>query len=199
MKNLKLIGIAMAAALACFAAVGAGPAGATVLCKTSAKPCTEDYGAGTKFAAQLPFEMDMRWTKEPGGDTCFFSSLSGETSNTGGAGSRVIVPLSKLSWTSCGGTWETLKAGTLEIEIAKEGNANPVRLKGTEFRSGGCTYSTGTGIQAGILTNSGFGAVAPRLWINATVAWVSGGLCSPWARWEAIYEVTAPTPLYVAS
>jgi len=201
MKNLKLLGIAVAVALACSVAVGAGPASATVLCKTVAKPCKEDYAAGTKVSLQLPFGMDMHWTKEGlGGDTCTFSSLAGQTSNTGGVGSKVVVALSSVSWTSCGAAWETLKAGTLEIEYANEGARNPVTFKGTEFRSGGCTYSAGTGIEAGVLTKPEPEGSAAKMYINGTFPRVAGSLaCSPWARWEAIYEVTAPKPLYVAA
>jgi hypothetical protein len=199
MKNLKLFGLAAMAILA-LSVVGAGSASATVLCKTAANPCVSDYGVGTKITMQLPFGLDMKWTKEPGGDTCTYSSLAGEVSKTGGLGSKVAVQLTSLSWTSCGGTWETLKPGSFEVEYGGEGTQNPVTLKSTEVRVGGCTYSAGTGIAAGRLTRPESESAAAQMYIIATMPRVGGALsCSPWARWEAIYEVTAPKPLYVAA
>jgi hypothetical protein len=198
MKYLKTYGLAAVVALA-FAAIGAGSASATVLCKTN--PCTEKYFAGTKVSMQLPTGFDMRWTANEGlgSGTCSFSTLTGETSNFGGVGARVSVPLSKVSWTTCGSsTWETLKTGVLEIKYANEGLRNEVFLKGTEWRvePAACTYSAGAETKVGSLTPSLEGSAA-EMHIEATFAKVAGSpFCSHTEIWEGNYEVTAPKPLY---
>ena len=195
MKNLKIFGLAAVAVFACCAAIGAGSASATVLCKTNTKPCTEDYAAGTKVTMQLPSGFDMKWTGL--GDTCSFSTVAGETTNTGGSGSAVTVKLTGLSWTSCGLTWEVLKLGTLEIKYGNEGLQNDVILKGTEWRAAGCAYSAGSETKIGVITPS-FEGSAGRMDIQGVFARVSGGFCPATATWEAIDEITAPKPLYVA-
>jgi hypothetical protein len=195
MKHLKMLGLAAVAVTALTALAGTSSASATVLCKTNTNPCTEDYAAGTKVTMKLPSGFDMKWTGV--GDTCLFSSLAGETSNTGGSGSTVSVKLSEVSWTSCTLTWEPLKIGTLEIKYANGGLQNDLTLKGTEWRVSGCTYSAGSGTKIGVITPSIEGSVA-KVSIQATFARVSGGFCSSTVTWEGNYEVTAPNPLYVA-
>jgi hypothetical protein len=67
MNHLKMLGLAVVVAV-CLAVFAAGPASATVLCKTATSPCSEKWKPGTLFDFSLqgtgvwedPFEIKFQ-------------------------------------------------------------------------------------------------------------------------------------------
>jgi hypothetical protein len=202
MKHLKMLGLATLTAMALIAVVGAASASATVLCKTSTNPCTEDYPAGTEFNAATEAARSVLF--KGGGvavNTCTEAKISGKTTNTGGLGSPVVVSLSSFVWGGCTKTTEVIKAGPMEIYYAKSeiGAIGTVTMKEFEWKEGSCTYGW-TNQDIGQITGSATeGGSKAKLYVDATYPLVAGGFpCPMTATWADIYVISTPNPLNFA-
>jgi len=205
MKYLKMLGLAVVAALVLSALAGAGTASATVLCKEDPipkSPCGSDFPSGTVIKGQLPAGVSNLWRRSGKViDTCTAATLVGVTSNTGGFSSSVFVPLSSLTWTGCTTTREVLKPGTLEISYtgATE-TVGTLKLKEIQFKEAGCTYGYGsTPVHVGRMKKSATALSPATFEIEATFGPISGFPCFESVELESFYSLTAPLPLYVST
>jgi hypothetical protein len=196
MEHLKMLGLAVIAALGLLALVGVGTASATRLCTDSA--CNTVYPTGTSFHATLVPETSS--TGKSGSvtiSTCTESTASGNTQNETGA--SIVISGVNIQTGSCSQTTHTLAAGSLSImrtglntgEVIAKGNAVTQGIFGTS-----CTYGTGEGVKLGTFT----GGSPAVMKINALLPRIAGGfLCPSPATWTAEYVVTSPHALYVGA
>lgn len=203
MKYVKMLGLAVMAAMALMAFIGAGTASATVLCKTATNPCTEKYG-DVEMHAVLEGTATLETTAGTALATCTVGTMSGTVAKTGSSTETVSGPMGALTWgpkgEGCNQVVSTLKTGSLEVHYTS-GNNGSVTASATEVTveiSGvSCRYESGAGLNLGTLT----GGKPATLTVNTVVNEVSPGqfLCPDDARWTAAYEVTSPNPLYVSN
>lgn len=204
MKYVRMLGLAVVAAMALMAFVGAGSASATVLCKTNTNPCTSKWTAGTNLEFTLKNGTSAIW-KGTGGETlktCTGAKLRGEITSAGSASETVKLKVLEDSWTSCTNATTTIKTGELEIHSITGSTNGTITYKGAEFTTkdpvfGDCSYGTGaSGIDLGTLTASGTGDTV--IDVNAFLAPV-GGFCCPEVVWQEEFTITSPkeTPLFV--
>lgn len=204
MKHLKMLGLAVVAAAALTALLGAGTASATELCSTNTSPCTGTmYGAGTALEAKLTATAKLETTGGTVLDECAGGGIAGTISNAGGATETVkgAVAAAGLTWTGCTFSTTTTEAGELEIHTAganADGNGT-LTAKGfgvqiaTVF--GNCTYGFSPTVAGDLGTLKG--GSSATIEISALVPLKAGALCPAEARWTANYEVVKPRPLYV--
>jgi len=205
MKYLKMLGLAVTAAVALMAFVGAGSASATELCSSNTNPCS-----GTMYPAKTQIKSNLKAGTEAvlkaGFATvkCKASTVNGETSNTGSSTETVSGPITTLNFGECNCEVEVLKNGSLEIHGSGTGNGT-LTGKSSEVTincSGvACIFGTAsTGTTIGTAT----GGNPATLAANAKLPWIAGDssnsvctLGTGTGSWTASYEVTAPAPLFV--
>ncbi|HEV2858724.1 MAG TPA: hypothetical protein VGW80_10015 [Solirubrobacterales bacterium] len=206
MKYAKMLGLALVAAAALMAFVGAGTASATKLCKNNLNTttCSESYGTGTVIDATLAGEKPSAILETTGGtvlDTCTSSTVKGKTATAGSSTETVKGPIEELTWGGCTKETKTLTTGELEIHHIAGTDNGTLTAKDTQvtvnglFENESCVYGAGTGTDLGVVT----GGATATITINALVKRVTGGFsCPAETRWTASYTVTAPKPLYVS-
>jgi hypothetical protein len=202
MKYLATFATAALAALALSAVAGVGAAGAeTTLCKATESSCSEgqtwheveiktNLVSGTKSVLTPSSELP---TIE-----CSVSEVEGKTeTRTTPEGN-----MSKLSFSSCNQTVETLEKGKLQVHYDAEDNgtvtASGVRVR-VKALFGSLSCDFGGTVSSGLTLTGG---TSPKLDTTATVPMIqeTGFIeCPASAVWHAEYEVTNPTPLYVGS
>lgn len=204
MKYLKMLGLAVVAAAAVMAFVGAGSASATTL------TCTNPEGSGTKVVC--PAGTEIVATAESSlllkagfaNITCTESTVGGKTSNAGSSTETVKGAIETLTFNGCNATVTVIKKGTLEIHTHTEGVTNSI---GTVTGAGSevtvstlgvsCVYGTsntdiGTLTGSPHTTSTGVGPTA-TFDINANLPKISGGFaCASPAAWEGKYKITKP-------
>jgi hypothetical protein len=195
MKYLK--GLAVAAAMAAvFVVFGAGPASATVICKTKTSPCGSPYLKGTTFKSVLTpgttavFKAGFKTIE------CTEGSGSVEMTTSGSATETVKGVTKTLSFGGCNTEFKVLKTGTGEIHWTSK-TSGTFTAEGMEVTASelgvDCVY--GGKISSGITLNGG---EKPTITINAKVSKISGSfLCSDPGTMTASLTVTDPIPLYV--
>jgi hypothetical protein len=216
MKHLKILGLAVVAAAALTALLGAGTASATELCKMTETPCTDNnmYTAGTHFDAMLvagttatiPTNIDTLGCKQ--------STISGELTTTGGATTTAVKgSITGLSFTECEDSFGTECAVTEEFLPASLEITGGGTTAGSTF-SFKITSKAGVHVECGALFNCTFFTSAATLaganqngttpsggtpFITANNVNLSriGGFCPSNGTWSAKYEVTEPMPLFV--
>jgi hypothetical protein len=204
MKHLKMLGLALFAAAALTALLGAGTASATELCSTNTSPCTGTmYPAGTVIEASLTGMAKLANTEGTVLDECTGGGVVATTTNTGGATETVKAPVatSGLTWTGCTRTTTTTAGGELEIHTDSEKSDGNGTLTAKGFTVsistilGTCAYGFGgTATDLGTLKGGSPATIA----INVLVAKQSGSaLCPAQAVWTANYQVVKPKPLFV--
>ena len=134
---------------------------------------------------------------------CKGSSISGKTSNTGGATETVKENIETLTFTGCSSTVSVLSKGTLEFHTAGaspngNGTLTSSSAELTILAGGiGCIYKTSS-TDVGLVTGSATTGKTAALDIEASLS-KSGGsfLCPSTAKMTGIYKVTAPDTLNV--
>lgn len=199
MKYLKLSGLAGVMVSAAAILVMAGAASATVLCKEEKNPCgLSDYPVGTELKVEQMPENTMRWKAgESTVDECGGSSFVGKTSNTGGLGTAVTVPLSTFTFGSCPKTREITKFGQLEISYVstEEKSQAWIVLSQLTWKEGACTYE-GKNITIGAIRKPESGKTT--VLIDAVYPLLSGLGCTSTITFAATYKVVSPLPLFVS-
>jgi hypothetical protein len=199
MKYIKMLGLAVVAAAAVMAFIGAGTASATVLCKTATNPCTEKHGDVTIHGTLVGSA-----TLESGSevlDTCTASMIHGKVEQTGSATSTVSGKISELTWGSCTNPTTTVTLGSLEIHHIAGTNNGTLTAIGTEVTVSGifgvsCTYGAGTGLDLGTVK----GGSPSIITISTKVKKTAGSfVCPSEPTWTAEYKVTEPSPLFVSA
>jgi hypothetical protein len=209
MKYLKMLGLAAVAALALTAVLGAGSASAaTFLCKTNANPCPEHYPTGTAFSGSLEPGLHSTLITNLGHVTCKKSAVSGKTTTTEGHGE-----ITSLTYTECTdpfGNPCTVKAVnlpyTVDITTTTAGVVNSNGLMTVTPKAGG-TGNPGAIVECGSFMNCKFtssalklhvtGGAPATLFANKVPLNREGGFCPSESFWDASYNITAPSPLYV--
>ena len=197
MKHLKMFGLAVMAAAALMAVVGAGTASATAL-----------YNNGTKLAENAEISSTLSSTAKlgtTGGETlvtCTSGGVNGTISNAGGSGVDVVGNITSLTWGGCNHTTNTTANGSLSITYT-EGMNGTVKGSGSKVTVSilgvSCEYGSNK-TELGTATGTTEGEGNATIAINTVVEKVGGSfLCPSDATWQAEYEVTSPTPLSVAS
>jgi hypothetical protein len=203
MKYVKMLGLAAVAAAALMAFVGAGTASAeTTLCEVTENSCSSAnmYPTGTEIKASLVGGTKAVLTPSNELPTieCSVSEVEGKTETT----TTPEGNNTKLSFTSCNQTVETLEKGKLQIHYDAEDNGSltasgvRVRVKAL-FGSLSCDF--GGNVTSGLTATGG---TSPKVDATATIPMIqeTGFIeCPKSAVWHAEYNVTSPSPLYVSS
>jgi hypothetical protein len=217
MKHLKIIGLAVVAASALMALMGASSAfaGTTSLCKVSTEPCPagSQYPAGTKLKGSTPAgEPALLTTSKAIGTVECASTVEGETSEETAVGLKGKV--TALTWANC---VLNGKACTVESVNLKNGvgTATPYAARLTTEATAGAgngglyvtastTGNPGAKVVCGEVINctyttaeaklSAFGGAALTAFAKATEVALTGtgGKC-PAAKWDAKYVISLPT------
>ncbi|HET7454205.1 MAG TPA: hypothetical protein VFJ76_01675 [Solirubrobacterales bacterium] len=204
MKHLKMLGLAVVAAAALMAFVGAGTASATKLCKDSA--CAEDYPAETEIKSSLSGSAILETIGGVTLDTCSGGEVNGKTPAT--EGEPLSGNISALTWEGCTRTTDTTVNGSLAIKRVLVENENKELVpngNGTVTGSGSsvtvngifgtsCVYGTGTNTPLGTLVGGNPATITINALVPRTVA---NALCPAETRWTASYTVTSPKPLFI--
>jgi hypothetical protein len=155
--------------------------------------------SGTSIAAEAEGTTILH---PPIGDIeCKKSSVSGKTTNTGGATETVKGNIESLSFAECNATVTVLAKGSLEVHTrtaSADGNGTPTST-GTEvtveFVGFHCIFKTSS-TDLGTLTGSeNTGGTHATLDIAATIPRTggrSGAFCGSTAQWTGSYLFTSP-------
>ena len=204
MKNLKMLGLAAAAALALTALIGVSSASATVLCSEYTRECPagKGYGSGTVIDATMEAGTSsvIRDTAGTVLATCTGGTFKGETTGAGTKETAVPGVLQSLTFTGCAQTLTVLKTGKMNILYAGPNTNGTLTFAETRLTvtSAGqsCVYTTGVGIHVAVMT-SDESLTYPKVHVNATLTKETGGAsCQAHVVWQAAYQITSPKPLY---
>lgn len=135
MKYAKILGLALVAAAALIAFVGAGSASATVLCKNGTSPCSEIYGAGTTIKGK---STNAVLTSNLATVACTESNTTAEVTNQGSASTTVTGTITALSFSGC-----TASAGTVSCEVSVNNLPYHAEVHWTSGVNGTLTASSG--------------------------------------------------------
>lgn len=202
MKYLKMLGLAVMAAAALTAILGASSASASTLCTATETPCSAAHK--DKFLHAVLEAGSSAYLIETGGTTasplvtCTESTVTAESEETGSSTETEKGLVKNLSFGGCNHTTNVIAGGTLEVHhIAgtDNGTVTSKEAKVTVSIIGvSCVYGSQNGLDIGELT----GGLMATMDINAVVNLVEGGFfCPKTAIWEGKYTVTEPEPLYV--
>lgn len=204
MKNMKILGLGLLAALAAMAFLGAGTASATKLCSVNTSPCPagNTYGKGTAIKAQLVAGTTSTMASGFVNISCTESTISGKTTSEGGAGA-VTGTISSVTWKGCTSGLGACTASALNTpwsaEVTGSGGNGTMSISGAggKFTCGGvtCEYAAS---KASVSVSGGNPATIKAS--NISFSKTGGGfLCSSTASWSGTYEATAPKPLFIVS
>jgi hypothetical protein len=212
MKYIKMLGLAVVAAAALMAMVGAGTASAKegVLCSTATDPCTSKWAVPTTLDFSLTSGTTAKLVDTSNNtlDSCTTSTVHGVLTANPSASGTATGEISKegLTWGvggSCTVTTDTIVPGKLVIE-AEDNSGNGWVYEDTGSKTevtvnvfSSCNYGVEGGTRIGTLKEG-----KPATFIaNAVAKKLAGGfLCPETTKWTASYELTAPkeTTLYVS-
>lgn len=207
MKNIKMFGIVVGAALTAMAIAGVGSASATSLCAVREDPCSAEnkYAVGAEVRANLesgtPAELEAGFLTIE----CSESMITGKTTK---AGMPIIGEASSVTFGNC--NCGVVKATNLPyaVEVEKSG-ADTASLTGESSGKGNpggevtcagvhCVYEKAT-VSATVETGSpARAAVETALTINMAKSDLLCLLAGTTATWRANYEVVSPNPVFVA-
>lgn len=185
-KHLAAVGIVALGVLAL-----ATPASATVLCQEEKDPCPAAYPVGTEITGELRSGEKTLFTGFA--DSCTESSFTAEVTNAGGSSSTVTIAFNSLSWGGCGRGKQVVNAGSLELHHWSKSFEGRGTWTGLVYKDVGfCTYTVGaTGVNTALVDGSPHGEL-----LVETLATAPG---CPNQTWEAIFTLTAPSPIYVTA
>lgn len=197
MRNLKLLLLAGAVAVALTALAGVASASATVLTCGSGARCAE--GTTLKAASESKAVLDT----SVGNVECE-STVEVTPENT--IGETVHGPISSLGFTGCGSDTVTVLAnGSLSIAAisgTSNGSLTSTGTRVTVVHLGvHCIYETSS-TKIGTVTGSTSTGSNATFDVSASVPRVGGtggAFCGSSASWTGSYEVTSPNPLDVDS
>lgn len=204
MKHLKMMGLAIVAALAVMAMAGAGTASASgTACTTNTTPCGSLLANGTKITAQLKAGTDAVLTTNIGNVTCLKSTVGGVLNTANPAHGEIT----SLTFTECtlNGNICTVKAtpppytvtgiatggGNGDLTITQKTGGN---VPGASVECGifiNCTFSSGD------ITLGFTGGTPPIIKAASVPLSRSGGICPSTSLWDAEYEMTSPKTLFL--
>jgi hypothetical protein len=205
MKHVKMLGLAVVAAAALMAFVGAGTASANGrICSTATNPCGSPWPTGTFIEFSLKSGTSARLTTTEGStlDTCTSSSVNG-TLEKNSAGSTAEGKNSAVNWGGCTVTTDTILPGGLKITAEGGGNgtvSSNAKIEVTVNVFSSCNYGVEANSPIGTL-DEGLGSAA-KFTANAIAKKLNGGfLCPETTKWTAEYVLTKPsnTTMYISN
>ena len=198
MKHLKMLGLAVVAAMALMAMVGAGSASATALYNGATKL---GVGATIDFSNVGPVKLTNTAGTEVL-DECTGSTVKGTISQAGGAGVAVKGNISELTWSGCTVPTTTDEKGGLEViwTAGTEGTVKASAEIGVTINTiffGVCKYGVKAGNHLGTIKSSAAGTA--QFTANATATKLAGSnfACPETTKWIAAYQSTTPHNLRV--
>jgi hypothetical protein len=205
-KHLKMLGLAVVAAAALTAFIGAGTASATELCSTATTPCSgTKYLSGTKIEAtstKAVLKTNILTV------TCTHSVIAGETTSNGGA-TAVTGKTTTLDFTGCtdnNGKACTVSSTSLGNASVSGGTAsttgkfnyNVTSKTGAHVNCSGlsCNFNLTSATLPGQNTVGGTPTVKAE---EVELERESGFefLCPTTSTWTATYTIIKPDPLFV--
>jgi hypothetical protein len=201
MKHLKMLGLL--AVTAALAAVFAGSASATVICKNNLNTsvCSEPYPVGTEGTASLKAGTSMKLTDTSGNtlDTCTGSTIKSTLEKAGSATSTVKSGVSTMTFSGCTVTTDTVNGGYGELHhIAgtDNGSLTTFNTQVTVNVFSSCVYGPSNGANIGTTVGGNPG----HLTLNMVAIKISGGfLCPETTRVTGEYVATSPTNAWVSA
>jgi hypothetical protein len=104
----------------------------------------------------------------------------------------VTIGFTSLSWGGCGIPRQVVKGGSLELHHLSKSFEGRGTWTGLVYKDGFCTYTVGaTGVNTALVAGSPHGEL-----LVETISTAPG--CSN-QTWQAIFTLTAPSPLYVTA
>jgi len=202
MKHLKTLGLAVIAAAALMAFLGAGTASATVICKNNlnTEKCSEPWPIGTEGTASLVGSAKLEDTSGNTLNTCTGSTVTGKLKSQG-AGVPALSELSTLTWSGCIFTTKTVNPGSGELTWIKGTDNGTLVTHNTEVTIntvlfGSCTYGTGAALDMGTTIGGNPGSLT----INTLISRLGANFACPMtARFTAKYVATSPTNGWVSN
>jgi hypothetical protein len=212
MKYLKMLGLAVIAAAAVTAFLGAGSASATVLCTENTEPCNTEHPAGKMYK---PGDLihgvatDPLLTASPE-ITCASSTVTLEVSTTGSAATSPTGKITELTFSTCKvnsgifsgtpctvtsirkpysatATLGTKPNGTLTV--VSGGSGSP----GAKIICGGFLECTFSNTDFSLPITGGAANVAAVTAKEVPLTIEGGGFgCPASAKWDAVYKATTP-------
>jgi hypothetical protein len=210
MKLIKVFGLAMVAAVAAMAFVGAGSAsaeaGTVALCKKPTLTCaaTDQYPAGTVITASL----------KPGTKAVLTGGLKVEcevsnikiTTEGASLGSSILGKVTEALWNKCSGCTEVKSLGIPWLgHLTSLGNlVGLLNILSPKVLLSKCAFGAGCIAESPEVSLEVDTASQPAtvLAINEPLKLSAdtGTFCpASSGTWNATYEVLSPTPLYVES
>ena len=207
MKHVKMLGLAVVAAAALMAFVGAGTASATKLCESGqTTACVTAVGSGKtlKFSAEETVKLTGPFSLLI--DTCLKSTVEGPTTSAGGgAGVPVTGSVEVLTFEECTRPTTVGPKGTLSVSSIAGTDNGTVSSSGATVTIheipgfGTCSFITAAaGTDIGTLTGST--TKAATFDIAATIPSETSGC--PSGTWSGKYiatEAAGTTPIYTVS
>jgi hypothetical protein len=209
MKQLKMLGLAVTAAAALGAFLGAGSAVATEACNVNQSPCPEAdmYDTGQEYHAVLKAGTTSVLTG-PLAVVAQASTFKGSQENTGGSTETLkikgeILTFGRASVTGVCDEAHTTVTTNIQptLEVHSEGSGNgTVTMKGFTITvvCGSVTCKYAGEVTTGLTIKGGDPAI---LIANKAPLPVEGGsgefFCGKKAEWDAEYELEMPEPLWI--
>jgi hypothetical protein len=218
MKYAKMLGLAVVAAAALTAFVGAGTASAKegVLCSTTSNPCNSKWAVGTVLDFSLKSGTSVKMTNKANGetlDTCkgTGTTIKGKLTANPAASGTATGEITELLWKECTFPTTTVAgfAGKLTVErIAGTSNGTVRADAETRFTFnsvlfGSCVYGFKSGAHLGVITEGTAATPATFKTENAELERLTGSqaVCPEKQQLTAEYVLTEPktTTLSVSS
>jgi hypothetical protein len=206
-KHLKMLGLAVVAAAALTAFIGAGTASATELCSTATTPCS-----GTKYLSGTAIEATSTkavLVTNITTVTCTHSVITGDTTSSGGSGVSVTGKTTSLTFTGCtdsNGEPCTVTQNAVGNASVSGGTAsatgkfsyNVTSKTGASVTCFGlkCNFSLSSATLPGQNSAGGTPTIKAE---NVELTRESGFefLCPTTSTWTATYTIIKPDPLFV--
>jgi hypothetical protein len=207
MKSIKMLGLAVLAAMALTAVAAASSASATVLCSENTPQCKLESirFSGTPISAKLKSGSNFVIANEGlvGNETCTGSSLTAITTAT--EGSPLSLTVTGLTLSGCG-KCEKVEAKNLSYSASVEqtGSGNGTLNVGGKpsFKYTSCPLGISCTFNASSIPLTFEGGNPANLVakeVEVTRDASSSGLCPATGKLSATYEITSPTPLYAVA
>jgi len=217
MRYMKMLGLAVVAALALTALAGVGSASATTLCKKTVSPCPagETYALGTVIEGHTS-SVTLETTEGLFNPviTCATSTFSGKTTSVTASPTSLTGSIERLTFTGCidsvaAGFCSTVVANlplTAHITTAGASSSGNGTLTLTGFEITFLCHAMGTSsfgvdhcrYKGEVVMGLTGGTPASALANNQTLTKSGGDFgCPNKADWTAKYTITKPSPLFV--
>jgi hypothetical protein len=203
MKYLKMIGLAVVAAMALVAFVGASSASAVTLCKANEETCAAGnrYPSGTVIKAHSP-EAVLKGFATVTCESDVVDETKAETGNP------LLDLITSLTFTNCKGCekaeainlpyktelfWTSGTNGSLKVSSDGKGSPGANLTNCSGFN---CTFVA----KGGVATLSVTGGNPAKVTATNVALERTGGsfLCGGTATWNAVYTATSPTSIWVS-